>query len=99
GRLARSDPGRVQLHIAARAQEPVSPFVLTGTGQVAPGDVANLVAAFTGGWKSVHGNYGMQVGGQVLVPPNTRPDTATLAEHADGRIELNSWKNLGKATD
>lgn len=97
--LVRFDPRRVQLHMTAGTQEPVSPFGLTGPGQVAPGDVANLVAAFNGGWKSVHGNYGMQVGGQSIAPPNTRPDTATLAEHADGRIELASWKTISAATD
>ena len=97
--LVRFDPRRLQLHMVAGTQEPVSPVGLSGPGQVAPGDVPALAAAFNGGWKSVHGNYGMMVGGQTIAPPNTRPDTATLAQHADGRLELAAWKTLSGATD
>lgn len=97
--LVRFDPQRLQLHMVAGTQEPVSPLGLSGPGQIAPGDVPALAAAFNGGWKSVHGNYGMMVGGQTIAPPNTRPDTATLAQHADGRLELAAWKTLSGATD
>ncbi|HMA37919.1 MAG TPA: phosphodiester glycosidase family protein, partial [Chloroflexia bacterium] len=93
------DPQRVRLHMVPGTKEPVSPFGRSGPGQVASEDLRDLVAAFNGGWKSVHGNYGMLVDGQQIAPPSPRLDTATLAEHADGRIEIASWKTLQHATD
>ncbi len=97
--LVRFDPQRLQLHMVAGTQEPVSPASVRGPGRIAPGDVPGLAAAFNGGWKSIHGNYGMMVDGQTIALPNTRADTATLAQHADGRLELGAWKTLSKATD
>ncbi len=97
--LVRFDPRRVRLHMVAGTKEPVSPWGAQGPGQVPESDLARLAAAFNGGWKSVHGNYGMLVNGQQIVPANPRPDTATLALHADGRVELAGWKTLQAATD
>ena len=97
--LVRFDPHRLQLHMVAGTQEPVSPAGLSRPGRIAAGDLPALAAAFNGGWKSIHGNYGMMIGGQAIAPPNTRPDTATLAQHADGRLELAAWKTLSQATD
>ena len=97
--MVRFDQRRVRLHMVAGTKEPQSPFGLSGAGQIAPADTGALAAAFNGGWKSIHGAYGMLVDGVQIAPPSARPDTATLARHADGRIELNSWKRLQTATD
>ncbi len=97
--MVRVDLRRVRLHMVAGTKEPVSSLGTHGSGQVPTADQALLAGAFNGGWKSVHGNYGMRVNGLQIVPPNPRPDTATLALHADGRAELGGWKTLQNASD
>ncbi|HUS16941.1 MAG TPA: hypothetical protein VM536_18235 [Chloroflexia bacterium] len=97
--LVRFDPRRVQMHIVAGTKEPVPTDGIPGAGQVAAADLPRLAAAFNGGWKSVHGDYGMKVAGRQVVTASARLDTATLAQHADGRVELASWRALRSATD
>ncbi|MGI8587160.1 MAG: phosphodiester glycosidase family protein [Chloroflexia bacterium] len=97
--LVRFDPRRLRLHIVAGTKEPVPTDKVAGPGQVAARDLASLAAAFNGGWKSVNGGYGMMVNGRQVAPPNPRPDTATLAVHANGWIELAPWRRLSTATD
>src|SRR5262249_44891318 len=90
--LVRFDLHRVRVHLVAGTQEPESPTGVHGTGIVASGDLGSLVAAFNGGWKTITGAYGMMVHGQQIAPANPRADTATLAIHANGRVELASWQ-------
>jgi hypothetical protein len=97
--MVRVDLRRVRLHMVAGTKEPVSALGTHGSGVVPSADQALLAGAFNGGWKSVHGNYGMRVNGLQIVPPNPRPDTATLALHADGHMELAGWKTLQNAGD
>jgi hypothetical protein len=97
--MVRFDQRRLAFHMVAGTQEPVSPTGVHGPGVVAARDVPNLAAAFNGGWKSVHGNYGMMVNGVQIAPPNPRADTATLAIHASGWVEVGAWKTLQRASD
>jgi hypothetical protein len=48
-----------------------------------------VVAAFNGGFKTEHGEFGMMVEGDILVPPVD--NAATVATMADGSILLGSW--------
>jgi hypothetical protein len=95
--MVRFDPRRLRLHMVAGTEEPVSPNPVPRSGMVAPRDLPNLAAAFNGGWKSVHGDYGMMVDGVPIAPPG--PNAMTIAQHADGRLEMGPWNRVGKASD
>lgn len=56
-----------------------------------------LIAAFNGGYKSTHGDYGMIVDGVTLVPP--RPLACTIAKYPDGRLAIRSWKAVKDTVD
>jgi hypothetical protein len=51
-----------------------------------------LVAAFNGGWRSEHGQYGMEVDGVVLVPPKDK--ACTIAAYDDGTIQIATWTSI-----
>jgi hypothetical protein len=48
-----------------------------------------LLAAFNGGFKAIHGHYGMMVDGTTLLPPTD--GLATIALRADGTIQIGQW--------
>lgn len=97
--LVRFDPQRVTLHMTAGTTEPSGAGGVPGPGQVAAADWPWLAAAFNGGWKAINGHYGMVVAGHQIAPPNPLSDTATLAIHADGRVEIGPWQTLRTAPD
>jgi hypothetical protein len=90
------DLARVDLFSVAGADEPEA---LTADGRkyaraaVIPEEHRrSLVAAFNGGWKTDHGQYGMAVDGVVLVPPKER--ACTVAIHDDGTLRIATWTAL-----
>jgi hypothetical protein len=99
--MVRFDPTRLRLHMVAGSQEPAPltplPYNPPRPAQIAASDLGALAAAFNGGWKSVHGDYGMQVDGALISPP--KASAMTLVEHWDGRLELGPWSRVGKAGD
>ena len=92
--LVRIDLARVALHFVLGTIEPVA---VKGTpplqrpGAIPQADQApdRLLAAFNGGFKSVHGNYGVYDQGTTLVP--MLDGIATLAIYKDGSIKLGAW--------
>ena len=48
-----------------------------------------LLAAFNGGFKAIHGSYGMMVDGITILPP--QQGIATLAVYRDGSVRLGAW--------
>jgi hypothetical protein len=58
---------------------------------ISPEDQSRLIAAFNGGFKQVHGYYGMMTDGITLLPP--KPGIATLALYQDGRIRIGAWES------
>ena len=87
------DLARVDIFSVAGAEEPEA---LTPEGRryprpaVIPEDRRrSLVAAFNGGWKTDHGQYGMEVDGVVLVPPKER--ACTVAVYDDGALRIATW--------
>jgi hypothetical protein len=70
------DATRVRLHAVAGTGEPVSPAPVERTGLIPASDFPSLVAAFNGGFRAMHGHYGMMVNGQTLLPP--QPGTCSL---------------------
>lgn len=51
---------------------------------------ASLLAAFNGGFKTIHGRPGMHVDGVTLIA--ARPEACTVARHADGGVAVGTWE-------
>ncbi len=51
-----------------------------------------LIAAFNGGYKSTHGDYGMKVDGVVLTPP--RALCCVFAKMKDGSLLIRDWDTI-----
>jgi hypothetical protein len=90
------DLARVNLFSVAGAEEPEA---LTPEGHrytrpalIPPEHQRSLVAAFNGGWKTDHGQYGMEVDDVVLVPPKER--ACTVAIYDDGSLRIATWTAL-----
>jgi hypothetical protein len=94
--LIRFDLSRIELHLMPGTVEPVA-----STGSAAlprPGDIPaevqasdQLLAAFNGGFKAIHGHYGMMVNQVVIRPP--LDGIATLAFYRNGQVRLGAWGN------
>jgi hypothetical protein len=61
-------------------------------GLIEPTDFASLMAAFNGGFLSVHGHYAMMADGTHLGEP--RPTACTIAVYRDGSVRVRSWPEL-----
>jgi Phosphodiester glycosidase len=92
--IVRIDLSQVDLHLVLGTQEPVAakgtqPIKRTGN---IPGQdqLPNaLLVAFNGGFKSIHGNYGVIANGVTVITPMM--GIATLAIYRDGSIDLGAW--------
>jgi hypothetical protein len=100
--LVRMDLSKLQLHIMPGMIEPLHPSGITqaipSLGVVLPSDQPTLAAAFNGGFKGIHGHYGMMVNGFTLLPP--LPGLATVAIYRDGHVEMGVWgKEINSSND
>lgn len=86
------DLTQVHLHVVAGTQEPVSTARVARTGLIPRTDWANLIAAFNGGFRAIHGHYGMMVEGQTILPP--QPFGDTIALYHDGSVRIAPWTTL-----
>lgn len=91
--LVAMDMGRSRLNIVVGTKEPASDVPANGlrTG-VIPADVQSggeLLAAWNGGFKAVHGHYGMMTDGVVWLP--AKDGLATAAVNKDGQLTLGAW--------
>lgn len=90
------DLAHVEVHLVAGKQEPES--VERGsedfarTGVVPPSDLATLLAAWNGGFKTIHGHHGVMIDGTVFVAP--RPDSCTISALASGALTIGTWSRL-----
>lgn len=89
--LFAMDMRQLQLHMVGGHEDPKSTTGSTGTGQIPrrPEILNRLVAAFNGAFKTEHGEYGMIVERDVLLPP--KPTSATAASLEDGTTVMGSW--------
>ncbi len=91
--LVRIDLSRLQLHLMPGTVEPAHPSFISqnipNLGMVPPTDQTSLIAAFNGGFKGIHGHYGMMVDGVTLLPP--QDGLATVALYQDGHIQIGAW--------
>ncbi len=85
------DLTRVKLNYVLGLTEPTSTVNVPRTGQIPAADQVPgyLLAAFNGGFKTVHGHFGVFAEGQVLVPPID--GMATLAIYTDGSLRIGEW--------
>ena len=89
------DLSRTRLHFVLGTIEPASPTATpdpaTRSGAIpAPDRVANvLLAAFNGGFKARHGEFGAMAGGITALPP--KDGLGTLAIYQSGRVSLGEW--------
>jgi hypothetical protein len=88
------DLRRVDLHLVAGTSEPFSNNVPADhrPGLIPKADVADLIAAFNGGFKAVHGHYGMMLNGETYVVP--RDIACTVGLYRDGSIKIRTWPEL-----
>jgi hypothetical protein len=92
--LVRIDLSKVQLHLVPGTVEPVAvkgaPSV-PRAGDIPTSDQVNgvLLAAFNGGFKSIHGGYGVQIDGVSIRPP--LDGIATLGLYRDGMVKIGAW--------
>jgi hypothetical protein len=91
--LVRIDLSRLQLHMMPGNLEPAHPSgisqAIPSLGMVPPTDQGQLIAAFNGGFKKIHGRYGMMVDGITLLPPIQ--GIATVAIYQNGQVKIGAW--------
>jgi hypothetical protein len=91
--LVRMDLSQLQLHMMAGFIEPAHPSgideLIPDLGMIPPADQGRLIAAFNGGFKAVHGHYGMMLDQITLLPPVDGAATVSLYE--DGRVRIGAW--------
>jgi hypothetical protein len=85
------DPSQTQLTLVQGTVEPRPVDGVAGTGRIplAVQSSGKLLAAWNGGFLTIHGPYGMMVNRRIIEPP--RDDFAVLAQYADGRVRLGVW--------
>lgn len=92
--LVRIDLQHVRLDMLPGTSEPkIGKMMVKYAGAgVIPGAVqqgGNLLAAFSGGFKGMHGNYGMTVNNTVILPP--LDGMGTVAIYKDGSVRIGAW--------
>lgn len=92
--LVAIDRKRVDLHLVAGKTEPSSTVVpMEKRPGIVPASAhGDLVAAFNGGFKAVHGHWGMMLGGETYLP--ARDVGCTIAMMKDGSVRIGTWKEL-----
>jgi hypothetical protein len=83
------------LHLVAGTSEPLSNLNIDPaqrSGLVAREHNELLFAAFNGGFKATHGQYGMMLGGVEFLPP--RDLACTFVRYNDGRYRIATWSDM-----
>jgi phosphodiester glycosidase len=87
------DLKRTTLHLVAGTSEPQGNVPQEHRpGLVPKAEAADLIAAFNGGFKAMHGHYGMMLDGETFVVP--RDIACTVGLYKDGAIKIGTWKGL-----
>jgi hypothetical protein len=93
------DLEKLRVQAVAGSVEPKAPArnAVDRPGVVPETDRGKLVAAFNGGFKAEHGQYGMMVGGERLLAPNAA--SCTFAGYGDGTLGIASWPKLAREAE
>jgi hypothetical protein len=83
-----------ELHLVAGTHEPTSYRVARKdrNGLIRADHAERLVAAFNGGFRASHGQYGMMLGGVEYLPP--RSVACTLVRYREGELRIGTWSKL-----
>jgi hypothetical protein len=100
--LVRIDLSKIQLHMMPGYLEPSHSSAVVQAipqlGMIPTQDQNNLIAAFNGGFKAIHGHYGMMVDAVTLVKPQA--GLATVALYQDGHVQIGVWgKDMNQTPD
>lgn len=89
--LAWIDLGQTELKLVQGTVEPRPTDGIKGTGDIplAVQQSGKLLAAWNGGFLTLHGAYGMMINRRIIAPP--LDGFAVLAQYSDGRIRLGVW--------
>lgn len=89
--LVAMDMRQLDVGMEAGSEDPKPLTGPPGTGRIPrdPQIYQRVAAAFNGGFKTEHGNYGMMLNKRVLLPPV--PGAATVILTKDGRVGMGSW--------
>jgi hypothetical protein len=92
--IVAMDLRRLDLNLVAGTQEPASTTVPAERrpGVVPKDRYTDLIAAFNGGFKAVHGHWGMMLDGDTLLAP--RDIACTVALQRDGSIKIRTFTAL-----
>ncbi len=81
-----------RLHYVLGSVEPVSPdTTIDRPGRIPNADIKSglVIAAFNGGFRARHGNFGVMANGTVAIAP--RIGLGTVAMFDDGRVAIGTW--------
>ena len=85
------DPRQVTLGMVAGTKEPESSTGLRGWGLIPRDkDMGRVIAAFNGGFQTMHGDWGMQSGGRLIRDPARW--AATVATDRSGDLLFGTWE-------
>jgi hypothetical protein len=95
------DLRQVRLHLVAGLHEPMTKLpeakAQKRTGLIAEADLPRALAAFNGGFKTTHGNYGMKAEGVLWVEPRGR--SCTVAMYEKDALKIQSWEAIEASRD
>jgi len=96
--LVAMDTRQLDLSMEAGTEDPKPLTGGHGPGRIPrePGLASRVVAAFNGGFKTEHGNYGMMVNKRILLPP--QPNAATVVVLKDQRVGFGTWADTHDVT-
>jgi hypothetical protein len=90
------DLRRARLHLVAGTKEPAATedaaLSMPRAGVVPAEARDSVLAAFNGGFKTEHGQYGMFVDGTLLVKP--KPGVCAIAAYKDDSVRIATWNVL-----
>ncbi len=95
------DLAQVRLHLVAGMYEPMTKLpeakAHVRTGVIVPADLPRALAAFNGGFKATHGNFGMKAEGVLFIEP--RKNACTVAAYPSDVLKIRSWEELEPSRD
>jgi len=96
--LVAMDTRQLDLAMEAGTEDPKPLTGGHGPGRIPrdPAVASRVVAAFNGGFKTEHGNYGMMVNRRILLPP--QPSAATVVLLKDQRLGFGTWGDTHDVT-
>ena len=92
------DLSKLSVHAVAGSIEPKSAEPASDVarpGVIPESERGELVAAFNGGFKAEHGQFGMMVDGTELLAP--KPQSCTFAAARDGSLRIAPWSELAES--